>query len=411
MRSFSVITLDEPSSALQARVEQRALLRRWAGRSRLDSIDLLRGLIMVLMVLDHTRDFLGSSAMNPRDVHDPALFLTRWVTHFCAPIFIFLAGLSAFLYGARGRTRQEVSVFLFTRGAWLALLELTIVGFGWTFNPAFNFFVLQVIWAIGWSMIALAGLIYLPRAALTALALAMIAGHNLLDGIRAEQLQGFAPLWVLLHEPRFLQPVPGIRVLALYPLVPWIGVMAAGYAFGPVMNFPEPQRRRWLLGVGVGLVGIFVVLRALNVYGDPAPWQADRSWIASVLSFINCAKYPPSLLYLAMTLGPGLIALALFERAQGRLAGWLITFGRVPFFYYIVHIYLIHVAAVAAAALTGADLAWLFQDPIGTKPDGYGVSLPVVYLFSLAVLLALYPLCRWFAALKQRRRDWWLSYL
>jgi uncharacterized membrane protein len=384
---------------------------RPTSRARLDSIDLLRGLIMVLMVLDHTRDFFGISAMNPRDVYDPALFLTRWVTHFCAPIFIFLAGLSAFLYGTRGRTRQEVSLFLFTRGAWLVLLELTVVLFGWTFDPAFNFFVLQVIWAIGWSMIALAGLIHLPRVALVAFALSMIAGHNLLDGIRAEQLHNFAPLWLLLHEPGSLQPAPGIKVLAVYPLVPWIGVMAAGYAFGPVMNFPERQRRRWLVGTGVSLVGIFVVLRALNVYGDPVAWQPSTSWSASILSFINCEKYPPSLLYLAMTLGPGLIALALFENLRGRLAGWQITFGAVPFFYYIVHIYLIHVVAIAAAAFAGGDLAWLFQNPIGTKPSGYGVSLPIVYVLWLAFLLALYPLCRWFAALKQRRHDWWLSYL
>jgi uncharacterized membrane protein len=404
MRSFSVIALDQP-------VVERCIMPRPTARARLDSIDLLRGLIMVLMVLDHTRDFFGISAMNPRDVHDPRLFLTRWVTHFCAPIFIFLAGLSAFLYGTHGRTRQEVSLFLFTRGAWLVLLELTVVLFGWTFDPAFNFFVLQVIWAIGWSMIALAGLIHLPHVALVALALSVIAGHNLLDGIRAEQLHGFAPLWLLLHEPGSLQPAPGIKVLAVYPLVPWIAVMAAGYAFGPVMNFPERQRRRWLIGTGVSLVGVFVVLRALNVYGDPVAWQPSASWSASVLSFINCEKYPPSLLYLAMTLGPGLIALALFENVRGRLAGWLITFGAVPFFYYIVHIYLIHVVAIAASAFAGADLAWLFQDAIGTKPNGYGVSLPLIYVLWFAFLLALYPLCRWFAALKQRRHDWWLSYL
>jgi uncharacterized membrane protein len=387
------------------------LPRPIAARPRVDSIDLLRGLIMVLMLLDHTRDFLSSSAVDPRDVHDPALFLTRWVTHFCAPLFIFLAGLSAFLYGTRGRTRQEVSLFLFTRGAWLVLLELTVVLFGWTFNPAFNFFVLQVIWAIGWSMIALAGLIYLPRVLLAAIALVMIGGHNLLDPIRAEHLQSFAPLWLILHESGFLEPVPGIKILALYPLVPWIGVMAAGYLSGPVLNFPEPQRRRWLLGAGLSLVGIFVALRALNVYGDPVPWQPSSSWSASFLSFLNCEKYPPSLLYLAMTLGPGLIGLALFEHARGRLAGWLITFGRVPFFYYIAHIYLIHLVAVAAAALAGGDLAWLFQDPIGTKPEGYGISLLLIYVLWLGFLTALYPLCRWFAALKQRRHDWWLSYL
>jgi uncharacterized membrane protein len=410
MRSSSVVALDQPVRLLP-RVENRAWPRPIAAGPRVDSIDLLRGLIMALMLLDHTRDFFGSSAMNPRDVNDPALFLTRWVTHFCAPIFIFLAGLSVFLYGNRGRTKQEVSLFLFTRGAWLVLLELTVILFGWTFNPAFNFFVLQVIWAIGWSMIALAGLIYLPRVALAAFALAMIAGHNLLDGIKAEQLQGFGSLWLLLHESGFLQPVPGIRVLALYPLVPWIGVMAAGYACGPVMNLPERQRRRWLVGAGVSLVGIFVVQRALNVYGDPTPWQSSPSWSASILSFINCEKYPPSLLYLAMTLGPGLIGLTLFESARGRLAGWLITFGRVPFFYYIAHIYLLHLVALAAAALSGGDLAWLFQDPIGTKPAGYGVSLPLIYVLWFGFLFALYPLCRWFAALKQRRHDWWLSYL
>ena len=237
MKSSSVIALDQPARVVQPRVGNRTLPRPSAARPRMDSIDLLRGLIMVLMVLDHTRDFFGSSAMNPRDVHDPALFLTRWVTHFCAPLFIFLAGLSAFLYGTRGRTRQEVSFFLFTRGAWLVLLELTVVLFGWTFNPAFNFFVLQVIWAIGWSMIALSGLIYLPRIALAAFALAMIGGHNLLDGIKAEQLQSFGSLWLLVHESGFLQPLPGIKVLALYPLVPWIGVMAAGYVCGPGPEF------------------------------------------------------------------------------------------------------------------------------------------------------------------------------
>ena len=349
--------------------------------------------------------------MNPRDVHDPALFLTRWVTHFCAPLFIFLAGISAFLYGSRGRAKAEVSRFLVTRGAWLVLLEFTVVLFGWTFNPAFNFFVLQVIWAIGWSMIALAGLIHLPRAAIATLAIAMVAGHNLLDGIKAEQVEGFRWLWFLLHEPGFMNPAPGVKVLAVYPLVPWIGVMAAGYVFGPVMSLPEPPRRRWLLGSGILLVGIFVGLRALNVYGDPAQWQPSPTWSASLLSFINCEKYPPSLLYLAMTLGPGLIGLALFERARGKLADWLITFGRVPFFYYIAHIYLIHLVAVAAAAFTGADLVWLFGNPTVTKPDGYGVSLPGVYVLWLGIVLALYPLCRWFAALKQRRKDWWLSYL
>ena len=361
---------------------------------------------MVLMALDHTRDFFGSSAMNPRDVNDPALFLTRWVTHFCAPIFIFLAGISAFLYGSRGRSKRELSRFLFTRGVWLVFVELTVVIFGWTFNPAFDFFVLQVIWAIGWSMIVLAWLIYLPRGVIGTLALVLVAGHNLLDGIEPNRLGEFGWLWLLLHEPGFLSPVSGVKVFALYPLIPWIGVMAAGYAFGPVMLLPERQRRSWLLGSGLFLVGVFVGLRVVNVYGDPAPWLAQEGWAASLLSFINCEKYPPSLLYLAMTLGPALIALGVFERVRGKVSQWLITFGRVPFLYYVAHIYLIHLLAVAV----GGNLGRLFQD-MSARPTDYGVSLPVVYTLWLGIVLSLYPLCRWFAMLKQRRNDWWLSYL
>jgi uncharacterized membrane protein len=304
-----------------------------------------------------------------------------------------------------------VSLFLLTRGAWLVLLELTVVCFGWTFNPAFDFFVLQVIWAIGWSMIVLAGLIHLPRAVVATLALAVIAGHNLFDGISAGQMQSFGWLWLLVHEPGFIAPLPGVKILALYPLVPWIGVMAAGYVFAPVMTLPEPERCRWLLASGGLLVGMFVGLRVLNLYGDPTPWQPSTTWSASVLSFINCEKYPPSLLYLGMTLGPGLIGLALFEGARGRLAHWLTTFGRVPFLYYIAHIYLIHLVAVAAAALAGTDIFWLFQNPLMSRPEEYGVSLAVVYVLWLGILIALYPLCCWFAGLKQRRRDWWLSYV
>jgi uncharacterized membrane protein len=261
-------------------------------------------------------------------------------------------------------------------------------------------------------MIALAGLVHLPHAAVAALALAMIAGHNLLDGIEANQFRDFRWVWLLLHEPGLMNPVPGVEVLAVYPLIPWIGVMAAGYAFGPVITFPEQQRRRWLLSSGFLLLGIFIGLRAANVYGDPAPWLAQESWGASLLSFINCEKYPPSLLYLAMTLGPALIARVVFERPRGKVLQWLITFGRVPFFYYIAHIYLIHLLAVAVAVAMGGDLGWLFQDTSAmNKPADYGVSLPVVYALWLGIVLSLYPLCRWFATLKQCRNDWWLSYL
>jgi uncharacterized membrane protein len=294
----------------------------------------------------------------------------------------------------------------------LILIELTVVLFGWTFDPVFNFFVLQVIWAIGWSMIVLAGLIHLPRAVIATLALAMIAGHNLLEGIEANQFQDFSWLWLLLHQPGFLSPASGVKVFAMYPLIPWIGVMAAGYAFGPVMLLPERQRRSWLLGSGVLLVGVFVGLRAVNVYGDPAPWLAQQGSVASFLSFINCEKYPPSLLYLSMTLGPALIALGVLERVRGKVSQWLITFGRVPFLYYVAHIYLIHLLAVAAAVAVGGDLGWLFQSVSAmNRPPDYGVTLPVVYALWLAIVLSLYPLCHWFAMLKQRRNDWWLSYL
>jgi uncharacterized membrane protein len=387
-------------------------------RPRLASIDLLRGVIMVLMTLDHVRDFFaraaGAGGMNPRDVNATALFLTRWVTHFCAPTFILLAGMSAFLYGQRpGRTTRDVGRFLLTRGLWLVLLELTLVNFGWTFDVRLEFLTLQVIWAIGCSMIFLAGLVYLPRAVVAAVAVAMICGHNLLDGVRAEQLGALSWLWTLLHEPGFLPPIAGRQLFALYPLIPWVGVMAAGYALGPVILLDARRRRAALVNVGIALTVLFIVLRGTGVYGDPADLVVhDTAW-ATFLSLLNCEKYPPSLLYLAMTLGPALIALAALDVARGRVANVFTTIGRVPFLYYLAHIYLIHVLAVAAAAMTGnGDVAWLFSGTaLLNKPTTFGFSLPVVYLIWLAVVALLYPLCRWFAAVKQRRKDWWLSYL
>jgi uncharacterized membrane protein len=380
-------------------------------RPRLDSIDLLRGLVMVLMALDHTRDFFGASGMNPRDVTDPALFLTRWITHYCAPIFIFLAGISACLYGARGRSTGEVSRFLLTRGFWLMLIEFTLVRFGWTFNFYFDFFITQVIWVIGASMVVLAGLVYLPRWAIATIALVMIAGHNLFDGVRAEHFGAAGWIWNFLHQPALLQIGPETKLLARYPLIPWAGVMAAGYALGPVFKLDATSRRRWLVWTGVAVTAGFVALRAVNLYGDPAAWSARSGWLGTVLSFINCEKYPPSLLYLMMTLGPALILLALFERARGRLADWITTFGRVPFLYYVAHIILIHALAVAMAWAVFGDAGWLFGAFPPQKPATYGLSLPGLYAVWFLVVVALYPLCRWFAALKQRRREWWWSYL
>jgi uncharacterized membrane protein len=348
--------------------------------------------------------------MNPRDVTDPALFLTRWITHYCAPVFIFLAGLSAYLYGARGRSTGEVSRFLLTRGFWLMLIEFTVVRLGWTFGFALEFFITQVIWVIGASMVVLAGLVYLPRWAIAAVGLAMIGGHNLLDGVRAEDLGTAGWIWNFLHQPALVKFGP-ITVYALYPLVPWAGVMAAGFALGPVFKLDAASRRRWLLGLGAGTTAAFVILRLSNLYGDPAPWSVQGEWLATVLSFLNCEKYPPSLLYLTMTLGPGLILLAACENARGRVVEWITTFGRVPFLYYVAHIFLIHALAVAFAWATLGDLAWLLGMAPPAKPAAYGLSLPGVYAVWLVVLVALYPLCRWFAALKQRRTEWWWSYL
>jgi uncharacterized membrane protein len=385
---------------------------RLQGRVRLDSIDLLRGLVMVLMALDHARDFFAAGGFNPRDVHDPALFLTRWVTHFCAPVFVFLAGTSAFLYGARGRTEREVSWFLFTRGLWLVLLELTVVRFAWTFSVFPDVVVLQVIWAIGMSMVVLSGLIHLPHWAIGAIGIGMIAGHNLLDGIQAEQLGQLGWLWHILHQPAFLHPTSDVSVFALYPLIPWMGVMAAGYALGPVMLLEPAARRRCLVGLGVALTSGFVLLRAANVYGDPAPWDLYDDVSATVLSFINAEKYPPSALYLAMTLGPALIAMAAFESARSKLARFFVLFGRVPLFYYVAHLLLLHMIAVVFAAAAHGDVGWLFGGlPIEAKSEGYGLGLPGVYLVWLIVVVLLYLPCRWFAEVKRRRSNGWLSYL
>jgi uncharacterized membrane protein len=305
-----------------------------------------------------------------------------------------------------------VSWFLFTRGLGLVLLEVTLVRFAWTFSLFPHFVLLQVIWAIGVSMVVLSGLIYLPRWAIAAIGIAMIAGHNLLDGIQAEQLGSLGWLWHVLHQPALLHPRPDVAAFALYPLIPWIGVMAAGYALGPVMLYEPVSRRRWLVGLGLAVTLGFVLLRATNVYGDPAPWALHDNITATVLSFLDTEKYPPSALYLAMTLGPALIALAAFEEAKGKLARFFVIFGRVPLFYYVAHLLLLHTMAVAFAAATHGDIAWLFGGmPIEAKSGGYGLGLPGVYLVWIMAVAILYLPCRWFAGVKRRRSDAWLSYV
>ncbi|MBV9925723.1 MAG: DUF1624 domain-containing protein [Acidobacteria bacterium] len=396
---------------------------RPGARPRLDSVDFVRGFVMVVMALDHVRDFfhLYAKAFDPLDPSKTwtALFFTRWVTHFCAPTFVFLAGTGAFLSARRGKTKKELSWFLLTRGLWLVLLELTLVRLGWFFNFDYHLMIAQVIWAIGWSMVALAGLVFLPTRAVAAFGLALIFLHNLLDGVRADSFGALRWLWVVLHEQNALAPAPDVFVFVAYPLVPWVGVMAAGYAFGQLLTLERERRRRLLLTIGGCSVALFVLLRWLNVYGDPAPWasQARGAWY-TFLSFLNTQKYPPSLLFLLMTLGPSIIAVALFDRegGPGPLARPFVVFGRVPLFYYVLHVPLIHLVALVFAYLKYGRAEWLFVNwpPPGQpqpEPEGYGYGLWVVYLIWLGVVLALYPLCRWFAGVKKRRREAWLSYL
>jgi uncharacterized membrane protein len=363
---------------------------------------------MALKALDHARNFFTVSGWNPRDVTDPALFLTRWITHFCAPTFMLLAGLAAYLYGARGRGLHKVSRFLVTRGLLLILLEFTLVRVGWTFSFGFDQLTAGVIWAIGASMIALAALVYLPRTAIAAVAVGVIAGHNLLDGIRAEDLGSASWIWHLLHQPGPVQLSSGVTLFVLYPLIPWIGVMAAGYALGPVMELDAESRHRWLLKLSAAVTAGFMLLRATNLYGDPAPpWMIRETWPATMLSFLNCEKYPPSLVFLMMTLGPAVMLLTVFENVRGWFAQWLTTFGRVPLFFYVIHIYLIHGLAIVFALVAYPHLA---RSSFVSAGEGVAPGLPgyVVWLF---VLILLYPLCRWFAELKQAHTARWWSYL
>ena len=386
--------VEEPSAT-------RAVTTGRGASARIVSIVVLRGLVMAVMALDHTRDFFETSGFNPRDVTEPALFLTRWLTHLCAPTFILLAGLSAFLYG-RERSVQELSRFLLIRGSWLILIDLTLIKFGWSFDVDLYRLSVGVIFVIGASMVALAALIWLPRWAIAGVSFIMLGGHNLLDGVRAEQLGEGSWAWHVLHEPGLVPLGDGANLYVLYPLMPWIGVMAAGYLLGQVMQLEGKARQRVLFRLGAAVTLGFIVLRATNLYGDPAPWIAQETWLSTVLSFLNCEKYPPSLLYLMMTLGPALMLLACFEHARGTFARLLATFGQVPFFYYVVHIYLIHALAVA----TGFAVTGTF-----TRTPAIGLSLPGVYVVWFLALVLLYPICRWFAVLKESGRGWWWSYL
>lgn len=368
---------------------------------------------MMLMALDHVRDYFTNVRFDPTDLTQTylELFLTRWVTHFCAPVFVALTGVSAYLAGQRRGSKGELAKFLLTRGLWLILLEVTVIRFGWMFNLDYSFMWLQVIWAIGVSMVVLAGLIYLPLPVIGAIGVVLMAGHNLLDGVGPQDFGSPGWLWRLLHVPGPIAIGQG-TMLVLYPLVPWIGVMAAGYALGPVMRWPRERRLHLLTGLGVALTLGFLVVRGLDGYGDPSRWAVQQDSDLTVASFLNTTKYPPSLLFLMMTLGPALLLLALFEAVPQGLLKPLVVFGRVPLFFYVVHIYLIHALAVIAAFVQRGDASFLFGNPgVLSPPADWGFRLRYVYVWWLAVVLMLYPLCRWFAGVKLRHRSAWLSYL
>ena len=384
-----------------------------AHRTRLESIDVVRGVIMIIMALDHTRDFFGMPGQSPTDLATATgtLFLTRWVTYVCAPVFFLLTGTGAYL-SLRRKSASELSRFLFTRGLWLIFLEVVVLRcFAYQFNVDYRVTMLLVLWALGFAMITLAALVRLPAIVVTAIGVVMIAGHNLLDGAKVS-----GPLWSILHSPGFVLNSPEHVVFVAYPLIPWIGVTAVGYGLGQIYGWDVDRRRTFLLRLGLVLGLAFVAIRGLNAYGDAARWMPQKTAVFTVFSFLNTTKYPPSLLFLLMTLGPAMLLLWAVDRATPRMLRPALTIGKVPFFYYMLHFLLIHLLAVVTCVVQYGSAHWMFESPDlahypFSPPPGWGFSLPVVYLVWAFVVIAMYPLCRWFAALKQRRSDAWLSYL
>ncbi len=394
-------------------------------KTRVQSVDFLRGLVIAIMALDHVRDYVTNVRFDPLDIDqtDPALFLTRWITHFCAPVFIFLAGTSAGFQAQAGKQGKELSMFLLTRGVWLVFLELTVVKMGWMFNLqlSIGYHFLQVIWAIGVSMIALAALVWLPLRVIAAIGVIMIAGHHLLAPIDAAVMSGLATggpfptatslgdaLWLFLHMQGAIPIGPTFAFVA-YPVVPWIGVMALGYVFAEIYKQEDRRRRSLMMKFGLGLTILFFVLRAINIYGDPSQWAVQDSIVKTMLSFLNTTKYPPSLLFLLMTMGPALAVLSLSERWRGKAFDVFVTFGRVPLFFYVIHIYAAHAVAVGLAAIqgNGASSAMTF---FVFFPAGHGVGLWGVYAIWFAIVVALYFPSGWFAGVKKRSNSWWMSY-
>ena len=399
---------------------QDGRLKTASQTQRITSIDLLRGVVMIIMALDHVRMYfaLGTWYSEPTNLATttPLLFFSRWITHFCAPVFVFLTGTSAFLYGLNKTKTSQLSWYLLTRGIWLIIAELTIVNFAWTFDTTFSFRILQVIWAIGASLIFLSVLVFLPIKMVLTIGIILVFGHNLLDPITVNGTSFRDLLWYALHQPNafFL----GDTTISLfYPILPWLGLMALGYVFGTVYakDFDEEGRRRWLLLIGLGAVLLFLALRGFNLYGEPGAWSVLGSSLFTVMSILNTTKYPPSLHFLLMTMGPALIFLALSERMRPRITNPIVVFGRVPFFFYILHLYFIHAFAMLTLVFAGRD--WmqyiLTARAIASGTlSSFGLRIVAVYLVWILVIVLLYPLCRAYQRYKENNpTKLWLRYL
>ena len=392
-----------------------------AQSTRVASIDFLRGLVMIIMALDHVRMYfgLGTWYSEPTNLATTTtlLFFTRWITHFCAPVFVFLAGTSAFLYGMRRANVGETALFLLTRGLWLIFVELVIVNFAWTFDITYSFRILQVIWAIGISMVVLSGLVFLPKWMISGIGIVLVFGHNLLDSIHRQGSSAQDVIWYALHQPNSVFIDSTHLINFVYPVLPWIGLMALGYGFGSLYrdDFPVEKRRRWLLRIGVGAVVLFIFLRGFNLYGEPHAWEPQSSLVFSLIPFLNTTKYPPSLQFLLMTMGPALICLSAIEPLGKYLPKPVIVFGRVPFFFYILHLYVIHVLALLWLVYQGRDwhqyILSAREIMSGTLRD-VGLSLGAVYVIWMVVILLLYPICKWYQNYRATNpAKWWLRYL
>lgn len=388
---------------------------------RIESIDFLRGLVMIIMALDHVRMYfaLGTWYAEPTNLATttPLLFFTRWITHICAPVFVFLAGTSAFLYGMKASSIKKTAWFLFTRGLWFIFVEVVIVNFAWTFDITYSFVILQVIWTIGLSMVVLSVLVFLPGWLIFAIGMILVFRHNLLDSITVQGSSVQDVIWHILHEPGVIFIDSTRFVNVVYPVLPWIGLMALGYVFGAFYRkgFHVEQRRRWLFAIGISATLLFIILRGFNLYGEPREWLMLNTPIFRLMSFLNTTKYPPSLHFLLMTMGPALILLAAVEPLQNRLAKPVITFGRVPFFFYIVHLYLIHGLAMLLLIYQGRNGSEYVLSAEGIRSgtlSNFGLNLEAVYVIWVLVVVLLYPICRWYQKYRESNPSkWWLRYL